>query len=142
MLNKTVSGQWYLNGANFFPGFTNNDDTVIVYYSTIGDYDVSVDSSVLSNFVTINYDRVLPNVISTSKYCFGKDGILTISPSITDLQQYNWVIYNKTDPSQTFLTSSNVTLYWQPPSTGKYIVSLTVIDCCGLSIPILQEVVF
>lgn len=143
-ITKTGGG-WNLGGSDaqlindvspFATSFNSASPAAQISFATVGAKDMSIETEVFKEFITIRYTRDLPILTATTSVC--KDVEATFSTAeVAD--EYNLVIYdafgNQVDQSS---TNSLAHTFGTP---GVYYVKLEVKNaCCGWSMPVWETI--
>jgi len=129
---------YYVNNLNTnLSSFTNVSDTALIYFDSIGVYDITANNGVFETFIRITDNRTLPQInIDNNPSCF--DSIITLSSNIPALD-YNWIVF-KGHPDSIVFTSILPSPTIQSLLPDTYTVRLQQKDiCCGWSIPIFKN---
>ncbi|MDD3875299.1 MAG: gliding motility-associated C-terminal domain-containing protein [Bacteroidales bacterium] len=128
---------YYVNNIDSVTSsFNNGSDTAIIYFDSLGVFNMGANSGVFDNYIRITDERFIPNIIiDASPSC--SDSSIYLSADLLAME-YDWVVYN-TNPYLEVFSSNFANPVISNLSEGTYIVKLRQRDvCCGWSIPVYE----
>lgn len=139
LTKSSTLGNWSLPEDAIYIQGSPIDDSVIVFFTSLGDKTIIAGDQVFSYFVTISTSRTLPTInMNATTFCLGVDTAVAISSS-TGGTEYLWTIENTSNSTISY-TNTNSSFNFYPSAIGSFQVQLIVNDCCGWSAPVIQQV--